>query len=79
MVWSSNLQGRALTHLSLEQLPRQELQRAIHICFDMGVKWKEAPVLHLVFTKLPYFVVLLFRDFFFLVISPSIAFGKHPL
>lgn len=51
MVWSPNLQGNALTHLRLKQLPRQEVQRAVHVCFGTGLKWKEAPILHLVLTN----------------------------
>lgn len=51
MVWSRSLQGRALTCWRLKQLPRQEVQRALHICFDIGVKGKEAPILHFVLTN----------------------------
>lgn len=38
MVLSPSLQGKVLIHLKLKQLPRQDLQRTVHVCFGTVVK-----------------------------------------
>lgn len=38
MVLSPCLQGKILIHLKLKQLPRQDLQRTVHVCFGTVVK-----------------------------------------